>query len=78
MSRLTRRLYWQWLAQNGAVKAATSPVGGMGVVTPMEAQQGPAKPSERGHPALPDQDATSRPAKRYSFISQGKDFNRGS
>lgn len=51
-------------------------VGGMGVVTPMKAQQGPASPSGRGHPALPTKDGASRPDKRYSFISRGNDFRR--
>lgn len=76
MGRLTQRLYRAWIAQNGGQKPAKPQVGGMGVVTPMKAQQGPASPSERGHPALPAKDGASRPDKRYSFISRGKDFRR--
>jgi hypothetical protein len=74
MVGLTQRIYRAWLAQNGAVKPRTSPVGGMGVVTPMQAQQGPASPSSRVQPPPPAPVVAARPAKRYSFISRGKDF----
>ncbi len=70
MSNLTQRLYLAWLAQNGAIGQRNPPGGGMGGVPPMEARQGPAKPSRRGHPAPPAKDAPSRPEKRYSHISR--------
>ena len=74
MASLTQRLYAAWIAQNGARKPPKPHQGGMGVMTPMKAQQGPASPSPRGLPSLPSKDGASRPDKRYSFISRGKDF----
>ena len=65
MGRLTETLYQAWLAQNGAVKPSRHPTGGMGVVTPMQAQSQPSKPSSRVQPPAPAPVLAARPAKRY-------------
>lgn len=56
MSMLTDRLYRQW-------RACNAPDRGMGGVPPMKAQQMPAKPAGRGHPAPLVKGAASRPEK---------------
>lgn len=65
MGRLTRQLYAAWLAQNGAVDRSKPPTGGMGGMTPMQAQSSPAQPSSRVQPPAPAQVPAARPAKRY-------------
>ena len=70
MGRLTETLYRSWLAQNGAGKPSRHPTGGMGVVTPMEAQSRPSKPSSRVLAPTPAPVVAARPAKRYPFINE--------
>ncbi len=70
MGRLTQTLYLAWLAQNGASKPSRSTRGGMGVVTPMEAQNSPSKPCGRVDSPTPARDLAARPAKLSSNIRE--------
>lgn len=44
--------------------------GGMGAMAPMQARQGPASSSGRGHPSLPAKGAASRPAKPVFLLAR--------
>lgn len=70
MGGLTDRLYWRWLAQNGAVEPSRHPAGGMGGVPPMQARTNPCKPSSRVLPPAPAQVVAARPIKPLPYASK--------